>query len=134
MESAREKFWIAIVDDDAMVRKAVGRLLRSAGFSTQSFASAEDFLHYESGLSAGCLVLDIGLPGMSGLELQQHLSKAGSPVPIIFMTARPDPEGHMQATAISSGALAFLSKPLDRSNLLIAVQAAYAQHTNKRGP
>ncbi|AXC14553.1 Transcriptional regulatory protein zraR [Acidisarcina polymorpha] len=113
---------ITIVDDEGEVRSALRRLLKVAGMKTQTYASAEDFLDAASGRHCDCLILDHGLPGMSGLELQSRLAARGRRVPIIFISARDD--AYTRAQAMQAGALAFLGKPFSDEVLLQAVQAA----------
>src|ERR1700755_3435633 len=100
---------ITIVDDEGEVRSALRRLFKVAGMKTQSFASAEDFLNAPSGHRCDCLILDCGLPGMSGLELQRHLADSHPRLPIIFISARDDARTRTQA--MQAGALAFFGKP-----------------------
>jgi FixJ family two-component response regulator len=113
---------VAIVDDDESYRDAVQRMLRSAGLTACSFASAEDFL--KSGLrhEVRCLIADICMPGMSGLDLQAKLNAENSPIPIIFITGQGDEE--MRLHAMRSGAVTFLSKPFGRAILLESVRVA----------
>ncbi len=119
-----EQLVIAIVDDQAALREATENLLKSAGLKAVSFASAEDFLQAAPLDGAGCLILDVRLPGMSGLELQQRLAADGIHVPIVFITAQEDGDGRMRAQALRSGALAFLRKPFNDEDLLNAVRSA----------
>jgi len=119
-----EQLVIAIVDDQAALREATENLLKSAGLKAVSFASAEDFLQATPLDGAGCLILDVRLPGMSGLELQQRLAADGIHVPIVFITAQEDSDGQMRAQALRSGALAFLRKPFNDEDLLNAVRSA----------
>ena len=119
-----EQLVIAIVDDQAALREATENLLKSAGLKAVSFASAEDFLQATPLDGAGCLILDVRLPGMSGLELQQRLAADGIHVPIVFITAQEDSDGRMRARALRSGALAFLRKPFSDEDLLNAVRSA----------
>src|SRR6266487_5080449 len=81
---------IAVIDDDASVRRALQRLLRAAGFAVETFATAREFLDADQWAQTACLVLDIHLPGMSGFELQEHLTVSGVPIPIVFITALDD--------------------------------------------
>ena len=113
---------IAIVDDDESVREAIESLLKSFGFKAEVFASAEEFLNSDHLAEAQCLILDVRMPGMSGLELQRKLAAAGSRIPIVFITAHGDEE--TQAQALGAGALAFLRKPFSEEALLSAVQTA----------
>jgi FixJ family two-component response regulator len=116
---------IIIIDDDAAICEAVGSLIRSSGFHVLSFASAEDFLDVASPDGIGCLILDINLPGMSGLELQRHLAPTEwRHVPVIFITARDDHDGRMRTQAIQAGAHAFLSKSFFGDELLDALKSA----------
>lgn len=118
----RDASMIAIVDDDESNREALRSLLRSVGFTAEAFPSAEDFLQSDHLQHTGCLILDLGLPGMDGLKLQQHLAAAKSRIPIIFITAQDDEAA--RARAIQAGAVGFLQKPFRDEALLHAVQAA----------
>jgi len=114
---------VHIVDDDVSIRKALARLLRSQGYMVEAFASAEEFL--ESGVAAqtNCLILDMRMTGMSGLELQEKLLARGLKVHIIFITAHDDPQSYEQA--VKNGAMDFLRKPFDQSSLLHAVKSVF---------
>jgi FixJ family two-component response regulator len=114
---------IAVVDDDESVRMAVASLLRSIGFVVLRFASAEEFLRGRDVQSIACLILDLRMPGMDGLQLQRHLRAEGWLVPTIFLTAHGDDRGRAQA--IADGAMAFLPKPFDADVLLSAVKSAF---------
>ena len=121
---------IYLVDDDVSVRESVGSLIRSAGFRAKTFASAQECL---AGLQAevpSCLVLDVQLPGLSGLDLQQQLAKADVQVPIIFLTGHGDIP--MTVRAIKAGALEFLTKPCDGEDLLNAIRQGIARHQRAR--
>lgn len=113
---------VAVVDDDESVRGALRGLLKTAGLQAQAFASAEDFLN--SGLlrQTACLIADIRMPGMSGLELQQRLNAEHCRIPTIFITAHGDAKMRLQA--MRAGAVEFLSKPFDDEALLDSVRAA----------
>jgi FixJ family two-component response regulator len=113
---------VAVVDDEESVRKALQRLLKAAGLSVTSFASAEEFLISGKLDSTGCLVADIRMPGMSGLDLLTELNRKHLPIPTIFITAHGDENLRMQA--MRAGAVKFLAKPVDGSVLLSSVQAA----------
>ena len=113
---------VAIIEDDESYRVALQRLLKSTGFSVQSFASAEDFLSSGQQLEIGCLISDIRMPGMSGLELQSKLNSDHCPIPAIFITAHGDEKMRLQA--MRGGAVEFLAKPFDGEALLEAVRAA----------
>jgi len=102
---------ISIVDDHALTRETIRDFVRSLGFSALTFASAESFLRSSSIAETGCLVLDVQMPKMSGLDLQDHLSRNGFDIPIIFVTAYPDDS--TKARALSAGAICYLQKPLE---------------------
>src|SRR5258708_24117382 len=112
---------VAVIDDDGMVRDAVKDLLRSVGLSVEAFGSAQDFLQTKRSDAPGCIVLDVRLPGASGLEFQRTLVESGIPLPVIFISGRGDIS--MSVRAIKSGAIEFLTKPLHEQELLDAVQA-----------
>ena len=112
---------IAVVEDEEMVRTALERLLKTAGYTVAAFASAEAFLSSGPLREARCLIADIRMPGMSGLDLQSHLHDEGNPIPIIFITAHGDEE--MRIRVMRAGAAAFLAKPFDRTVLLERVRA-----------
>ena len=120
---------VAIVDDDESMRNAVRDLLNAAGFPARAFASAEEFLESGQQHNAACLIADIRMPGMSGLELQARLNAEGCKMPIIFITAHGDPKMRMQA--LRAGAVEFLAKPFDDDVLLERVRAALDGHDNK---
>ena len=113
---------VVVVDDEESVRKAVQRLLRAAGLNVRSFASAEDFLKSGELKATGCLVADIRMPGMSGLDLLAELNRQHLPVPTILITAHGDEDLRMQA--MRAGAVKFIPKPVDGATLLASVQAA----------
>jgi FixJ family two-component response regulator len=113
---------VAIVDDDDLMRSALQGLLKSAGLSAKAFASAEEFLKSGQQDQVGCLVADIRMPGMSGLELQAKLNADHCRVPTIFITAHGDEKMRMQA--LRAGAVEFLAKPFDDEALLESVRAA----------
>ena len=113
---------VAVVDDDESFRTALQRLLRSAGFRVRSFASAEDFLKSGQPHETGCLVADIRMPGMSGLDLQAKLNADHCPIPTIFISAHGDEK--MRLLAMRGGAVTFLAKPFDDAVLLETVRTA----------
>lgn len=113
---------VFVVDDDESVLRALKRLLRSNGYQVVTFESAEDFLQSYPLRGEGCLILDIRLTGMSGLDLYDNLASSGSKVPVIFMTACDNPE--WQEMAENAGAVAYLRKPFGEQSLLSAVQSA----------
>jgi FixJ family two-component response regulator len=120
---AREKEKIvAVVEDDESYRRAVQRLLRSEGFRVRSFGSAEDFLNSDQQNETGCLIADIRMAGMSGLDLQSKLNSDHCPIPTIFITAHGDEKMRLQA--MRGGAVKFLAKPFDGETLLEAVRVA----------
>jgi FixJ family two-component response regulator len=113
---------VAVVDDDEAFRAALQRLLKAAGFPVRSFASAEDFLKSGQQHETGCLVTDIRMPGMSGLDLQAKLSAEHCPIPTIFITAHGDEKMRLQA--MRGGAVKFLAKPFDSAMLIESVRVA----------
>ncbi|MGC1414381.1 MAG: response regulator [Candidatus Acidiferrum sp.] len=113
---------VAIVDDDDLMRSALEGLMKAVGLPAQAFASAEEFLQSGQQRHAGCLIADIRMPGMSGLELQAHLNAERCKVPIIFITAHGDEKMRMQA--LRAGAVEFMAKPFDDEALLESVRAA----------
>jgi FixJ family two-component response regulator len=113
---------VAIVDDDELIRDALQGLMRAAGFPSMAFASGEEFLNSGELERTACLIADIRMPGMSGLELQSELKKDHHRIPIIFITAQGDEKMRMQA--LRAGAVKFLTKPLDRGVLLDSVRTA----------
>ena len=113
---------VAVIDDDEAFRAALQRLLKAAGFPVRSFASAEDFLKSGQQHETGCLITDIRMPGMSGLDLQAKLSAEHCPIPTIFITAHGDEKMRLQA--MRGGAVKFLGKPFDSAILLESVRAA----------
>ena len=117
---------IFIVDDDASVRKSLSRLLDSLGFSAETFASADEFLKREHYEGVGCIVLDVRMPGLSGMDLQEELNKADYSMPIIFITGHGDIP--MSVQAMKKGAVDFLPKPFDEHQLIDALKKAIEQH------
>jgi len=113
---------VAVIDDDEAFRTALQRLLKAAGFPVRSFASAEDFLKSGQQHETGCLITDIRMPGMSGLDLQAKLSAEHCPIPTIFITAHGDEKMRLQA--MRGGAVKFLGKPFDSTMLLESVRVA----------
>src|SRR5258708_12405694 len=116
---------VCVVDDDASVREAVGGLLRSVGMTVETCGSAREFLASARRDAPSCLVLDVELPGLSGLDLQQELVKGNVRVPIIFLTGHGDIP--MSVRAIQAGALDFLTKPVDVDRLLGAIERGITQ-------
>jgi len=122
MENAKEI--IAIVDDDLGILKGIARLLMAHGFSAQTFVSAEAFLESVRGTTADCLISDIQLGGISGIELHRRLMAAGSHIPVIFITALDDDEIFRQAK--EAGCVAYLRKPFETDLLIAAINEALA--------
>jgi len=120
--SEREGDLVAVVDDDASLRRSVRNLLMSVGFQVEAFASAEQFLEAPQRGSIGCLVLDLRLTGMNGLDLLRHLGSIGSQIPVIILTAHGDDE--VRRRALQAGAVALLGKPFRGDALLDAVRSA----------
>ena len=123
---------IYVVDDDVSIRKGLENLLRSAGFTVQTFSSAQEFLASARADVPSCLLLDVQLPGLSGLDLQQELAKGGVQIPIIFITGHGDIP--MSVRAMKAGALEFLTKPVNDEDLLEAIQQAIARDYRARQP
>jgi len=117
---------ISIVDDDDSIREALKSLLGSVGFSANAFASAEEFLNSSRQETTECLILDVWMPGMSGLELQSELAAADSKVPIIFISAHDDAE--VRTRALNAGAIDFLQKPFSEEALLSGIHTALEPH------
>jgi FixJ family two-component response regulator len=122
MAGEKKENMVAVIEDDESYRLALRRLLKSAGFSAQSFASAEDFLNSGQQHETGCLIADIRMPGMSGLDLQSKLNSDHCPIPTIFITAHGDEKMRLQA--MRGGAVKFLAKPFDGDTLLEGVRVA----------
>ncbi len=116
---------IWVVDDDPSVCNALKRLLKSVGLSVKTYASAQEFLDNGHKKEAGLLILDVRMPGLSGLELQKQLADSGSKIPIIFITAHDNDDTHIKA--FEEGAKAFLHKPFDEQDLLGAIYAIIEQ-------
>lgn len=117
---------ISIVDDDESMREAIQSLLRSVGFRAKTFASGEQFLQSDQIENTACLILDVRMPGMSGLELQRRLMATQCRIPIVFVTAHGEEEA--RSRALQEGAVDFLLKPFSEEALLNAIQAALHAH------
>lgn len=113
---------VFVIDDDASVRKSLSRLLRSVGHSVETFSSAEEFLAREHFDGIGCILLDVQMPGRSGMDLQAELSQAETSMPIVFITGQGDIP--MSVEAMRKGAVHFLTKPIDDNDLLWAIGEA----------
>lgn len=120
--SAMSPGTVFVIDDDPNVRASIQGLLKSAGLRCECFETAEQFLEKEPSDSPGCLILDVSLPGISGLDFQEKMQKAGRHIPIIFITGHGDIP--MTVRAMKSGALEFLTKPFNNPDLLSAVEQA----------
>ena len=121
---------VAIVDDDPSVRRGLQRLIRSAGWKVEIFASAQEFLDRPFAISPNCLVLDLQLPGLSGLDLQQRMADLGLDIPVVFLTG----QGNIPASvkAMKAGAIEFLTKPVDEQILLKAIEEAIERDRRTR--
>jgi FixJ family two-component response regulator len=113
---------VMIVDDDNSIRKSVRRLMKAFGVAVETFASAEEFLGSDRLDKTSCLILDVHMPGMNGLELQKRLVASGSAIPIIFITAFSNDDARAQA--MKAGAVGYLAKPFDDEELLNCIHAA----------
>jgi FixJ family two-component response regulator len=123
---------ISIIDDDASIRAGLNNLVRSLGHVVCTFASAEAFLQSVQLHNTWCVIADVRMPGMSGVELQSHLRKQGYPVPFIFITAVPEESTRKQA--LHDGAICFLTKPFDEDILIGCLNTAVDQHrAGRRG-
>jgi FixJ family two-component response regulator len=119
---------IAIVDDDEPLREALCSVMKAAGFSTRAFASAEEFLGSGATHNVACLILDVRLPGMSGIELQRRLTDDKNQVPIIFVTAHGD--ASLRESLMKAGAAGFMNKPVRSAALLKELEAALDKSEN----
>jgi FixJ family two-component response regulator len=119
---------IAIVDDDEPLREALGSVLKAAGIATKTYASAEDFLDSPDREKIECLILDVRLPGMSGIELQRRLTDADDPLPVIFVTAHGD--ASVRDLVMQAGGVGFLNKPVRSDALLKEIRAALEKTRN----
>ncbi len=122
---------ISIIDDDASVRVATHRLVRSLGYIAHTFASADEFLRSSQLNDTSCVIADVQMPGMSGIELQTLLQTQGHKLPIIFITAFP--EDSVRAQALEAGAACFLSKPFEAQTLIKYLDAAVKSHGGQTG-
>jgi FixJ family two-component response regulator len=120
---------IAIVDDDSSVREAAKTLIRSLGYATATFASAEEFLQSGHLPDTTCLITDVQMPGMSGVDLQDHIMANGHATPVIFVTAYP--EASVRARALSAGAFGFLSKPFSEDSLIECLDRALQDYRSR---
>jgi FixJ family two-component response regulator len=118
----KTKSLISVVDDDESMREAVRVLMKSLGFMAEAFASAEEFLNSRQLPRTSCLITDVQMPGMTGLELHRHLAALGKTIPTILITAYPDDS--VRECALGDGVVCYLSKPFDESDLLACIHAA----------
>lgn len=118
----KASYLIALVDDDESVREGTSALLRSNGFTVEAFAGAEEFFYSLLRTKTDCLLLDVGMPGMDGLELQRQLIAQASQIPVIFVTAHDKQE--VRSEAMRFGAANFLAKPFSEEGLLTAIRTA----------
>ncbi|HKS14966.1 MAG TPA: response regulator [Pseudomonas sp.] len=121
-----DRFRVCIVDDDASVRKSLANLLRSAGYETLLFESGEDFLASAPARLAGCAVVDLRMPGVTGVEVQRELARRGSRLPVICMSAHWDDA--LMGESLRYGAVACLGKPFSEEVLIEAVEAAFSDY------
>ena len=119
---------ISIVDDDKSFRESANSLIRSLGYATATFASAEEFLESGRLRDTECLITDMQMPGMSGVDLQSHLLANGHRTPVIFVTAHP--QERLRERALAAGALGFLSKPFREENLIACLDKATGTHNS----
>ena len=117
-----ELYRISVVDDDESIREAIKDLMDCVGFRVEIFSSAEDFLNSANLHDTACLIVDVRMPGVSGLELQSHLNASGFNIPIIFISAHDD--GEAKSLALGAGAVDFLKKPFSEDALLSAIGAS----------
>jgi FixJ family two-component response regulator len=127
---ARKQSFVYIVDNDPAVRKALDRLIRSVGFGVRTFASSQEFLKGSLADAPGCLVLEVGIPGASGLDIQSQLASAGIHIPVIFITGHGDIP--MAVRAMKAGAVEFLTKPFKEQDLLDAIRNAVERDSVSR--
>jgi FixJ family two-component response regulator len=119
---ATERSLLSVVDDDEMLRESLPDLLREFGFAVLAFSSGQEFLSSDYVNQTRCLILDVAMPGMSGLDLQEELKRRGQPIPIVFISGQKDEDVRKQA--LQRGAVKFLHKPFSDTDLLDAVNAA----------
>ena len=113
---------ISVVDDDESMREAIRGLMKSLGYTAQAFASAEEFLNSREALGTSCLIADVQMPGMTGLELHRHLVASGNTIPTILVTAYPNDSARERA--LGDGVMGYLSKPFDENDLLACIRSS----------
>src|SRR5208337_3380488 len=123
---------ISVVDDDESVRESLDGLIRSVGFAVKVFASAEEFLSSDHWCDIDCLLLDVRLPGMNGIELHRHLVANHCEIPVVFITAHGSEEG-VRSQAFRNGAVDYLIKPLNEDTVLNAVHTALSSKRHNQG-
>jgi len=128
--TAEDSSTVFVVDDDTFVRRSIQGLLKSVGLNSESFSSTQEFLARRGGDGPSCLVLDVRLPGLSGLDFQRQLADAGVQIPIVFITAHGNIP--MSVRAMKAGAIEFLTKPFHDQDLLDAVQQALERDRTRR--
>ena len=119
---SNEQICVSVVDDDALVLRSLGRLLQSVGYAVRTFSSSQDFLEYCADGAPSCVVMDLSMPGLDGLELQQALSRKSDAPPVVFLSGHGSIASSVQA--MKAGAVDFLTKPFDDRQLIGAVNAA----------
>ncbi len=129
-ESRESEAVIAVVDDDLSAREGLSSLIRSAGLQVEVFASAQEFLSHPGAEATSCLVLDLQLPGLSGLDMQKRMAEVGLDIPIVFLTGHGNIPASVQA--MKAGAVEFLTKPFDEHDLLQAIQEAVERDRRTR--
>ncbi|HVY80609.1 MAG TPA: response regulator [Steroidobacteraceae bacterium] len=128
MAKTKRQFWVAVVEDDAGMREALQALLEAAGFPTSGYGSAEAFLRSARARAAGCILVDMHLPGMSGLQFYRGLRARGPAPPGILLTAHRDGDGRLQAEAKAAGMSGVLYKPFTAEALLQLLRPISARH------
>jgi FixJ family two-component response regulator len=113
---------ISVIDDDESMREAMRGLMKSLGYTAEAFASAEEFLNSRQAPRTSCLIADVQMPGMTGLELHRHLVASGKTIPTILITAYPDDSARVRA--LGDGVICYLSKPFDESDLLACIRSS----------
>jgi FixJ family two-component response regulator len=119
---SKTKPLISVVDDDESMREAIRGLMKSLGYMAETFASAEEFLNSCGARRTACLITDVQMPGMTGIELHRHLAASGNAIPTILITAYPDESARHRA--LGDGVLCYLSKPFDESELLTCIRSS----------
>ncbi|AWJ82198.1 DNA-binding response regulator (plasmid) [Azospirillum sp. TSH58] len=129
-KAAEETVTVVVIDDDAAVREALEGLLDSVGLPVRSFGSVQQYIDQQPAIDVGCMVLDVRLPGRSGLDFQAELARCGNSLPVIFITGHGDVP--MSVRAMKAGAFEFLTKPVHHQHLLDAIHAAITRHGERR--